>query len=76
MPWTVTSSVPEPMDETHGFNLVDAEPYVQAKVAADEVVDELRTIDEVLDRGTLKARDYAALAVAFDRILNLYYSQT
>ena len=45
----VTSSVatigstekPEPMDETHAFNLTDPEPYVAAKVEAARVIDEL-----------------------------------
>jgi dihydroflavonol-4-reductase len=36
-----TSSTPEPMDETHPFNLTDAEPYIQAKVDADLAVEEL-----------------------------------
>jgi dihydroflavonol-4-reductase len=36
-----TSSKPEPMDETHEFNLVDEEPYVAAKLEADRVVQEL-----------------------------------
>jgi dihydroflavonol-4-reductase len=36
-----TTSTPEPMDETHPFNLRDAEPYVQAKVDADAAVEEL-----------------------------------
>ena len=57
-----TSSVPEPMDETHGYNLVDAEPYVQAKVAAQEVVDELvaggMPIVSVLPTGVFGPRDY------------------
>jgi dihydroflavonol-4-reductase len=35
-----TSSTPEPMDETHPFNLTDPEPYVQAKVLADKVVEQ------------------------------------
>jgi dihydroflavonol-4-reductase len=57
-----TSSVPEPIDETHGYNLVDAEPYVQAKVAADEVVQELvadgMPIVSVLPAGVFGPRDY------------------
>jgi dihydroflavonol-4-reductase len=36
-----TTSVPEPMDEHHEFNLADPEPYVAAKVAAARVIDEL-----------------------------------
>jgi dihydroflavonol-4-reductase len=32
-----TSSTPEPMDETHPYNLKDPEPYVQAKVEADQI---------------------------------------
>jgi len=36
-----TTTTPEPMDETHSFNLVDAEPYVQAKVEADLALEEL-----------------------------------
>jgi dihydroflavonol-4-reductase len=32
---------PEPMDESHAFNLTDPEPYVAAKVEAARVVDEL-----------------------------------
>jgi dihydroflavonol-4-reductase len=36
-----TSSTPEPMDETHPFNLTDPEPYIQAKVDADLAVEEL-----------------------------------
>jgi dihydroflavonol-4-reductase len=36
-----TSSVPEPMDETHPFNLSDPEPYVQAKVEANAVLEQL-----------------------------------
>jgi dihydroflavonol-4-reductase len=35
-----TISTPETMDETHEFNLVDPEPYVAAKLAADRVVQE------------------------------------
>ncbi len=35
-----TISTPETMDETHEFNLVDPEPYVQAKLEADRVVQE------------------------------------
>jgi dihydroflavonol-4-reductase len=34
-----TSTTPEPMDETHEFNLTHAEPYVQAKVEAHRVVE-------------------------------------
>jgi dihydroflavonol-4-reductase len=36
-----TTSTPEPMDETHPFNLKDPEPYIQAKVEADAAVEEL-----------------------------------
>jgi dihydroflavonol-4-reductase len=36
-----TTSTPEPMDETHPFNLTDAEPYIQAKVEADLALEEL-----------------------------------
>lgn len=36
-----TTSTPDLMDETHGFNLVDPEPYVQAKLEADRVVEGL-----------------------------------
>jgi len=57
-----TSSTAEPIDETHGYNLVDAEPYVQAKVAADEVVQELvadgMPIVSVLPAGVFGPRDY------------------
>jgi dihydroflavonol-4-reductase len=57
-----TSTTPEPMDETHGFNLLDPEPYVQAKVAADEVVQELvadgMPIVSVLPAGVFGPRDY------------------
>jgi dihydroflavonol-4-reductase len=35
-----TISTPETMDETHEFNLVDPEPYVEAKCEADRVVQE------------------------------------
>jgi dihydroflavonol-4-reductase len=34
-----TSSTPEPMDETHPFNLEDPETYVLAKVEADKIVE-------------------------------------
>jgi dihydroflavonol-4-reductase len=34
-----TSSTPEPMDETHPFNLTDPETYVLAKVEADKIVE-------------------------------------
>ena len=34
------TSAPEPMDESHAFNLKDPEAYFAAKVAADAVVDE------------------------------------
>ncbi|HEX5097865.1 MAG TPA: NAD-dependent epimerase/dehydratase family protein [Polyangiaceae bacterium] len=57
-----TSSVAEPIDETHGYNLVDAEPYVQAKVAADEVVQEFvadgMPVVSVLPAGVFGPRDY------------------
>jgi dihydroflavonol-4-reductase len=57
-----TSTTPEPLDETHGFNLLDPEPYVQAKVAADEVVQELvgdgMPIVSVLPAGVFGPRDY------------------
>lgn len=33
-----TISTPETMDETHEFNLVDPEPYVEAKLEADRIV--------------------------------------
>src|ERR1051325_10969153 len=33
-----TISTPEAMDETHEFNLVDPEPYVEAKLEADRVM--------------------------------------
>lgn len=33
-----TISTPDAMDETHEFNLVDPEPYVEAKLEADRVV--------------------------------------
>ena len=36
-----TTSAPEPMDESHAFNLKDPEPYVAAKVEAARVMDEL-----------------------------------
>jgi len=36
-----TVSTPESMDETHEFNLVDPEPFVQAKLEADRAVQEL-----------------------------------
>jgi dihydroflavonol-4-reductase len=36
-----TTSTPEPMDETHPFNLKDPEPYIQAKVDADAAVEEM-----------------------------------
>jgi dihydroflavonol-4-reductase len=39
-----TTSVPEPMDESHEFNLEKPEPYVAAKVEAARVVQEL--VDE------------------------------
>lgn len=35
-----TSSTPEPMDETHPFNLTDPETYVQAKLEADKIVEQ------------------------------------
>jgi dihydroflavonol-4-reductase len=35
-----TTSTPEPVDETHEFNLSDPEAYIAAKVEADGVVDE------------------------------------
>jgi dihydroflavonol-4-reductase len=35
-----TSAAPEPMDETHEFNLEDPEAYFAAKVAADQVANE------------------------------------
>ncbi|HEV8547784.1 MAG TPA: NAD-dependent epimerase/dehydratase family protein [Polyangiaceae bacterium] len=57
-----TSSTPDPMDETHGYNLVDPEPYVTAKVAADEVVQEFvaqgMPIVSVLPSGVFGPRDY------------------
>jgi dihydroflavonol-4-reductase len=57
-----TSSVAEPMDETHGYNLVDAEPYVEAKVAADQIVEELvadgMPIVSVMPAGVFGPRDY------------------
>ncbi|HEY3494309.1 MAG TPA: NAD-dependent epimerase/dehydratase family protein [Polyangiaceae bacterium] len=34
-----TSSTPEPMDETHPFNLTDPETYVTAKLEADKIVE-------------------------------------
>ncbi len=37
-----TTAGPEPMDETHEFNLRDPEAYFAAKVAADQVVNEFR----------------------------------
>jgi dihydroflavonol-4-reductase len=36
-----TTPSPEPVDETHPFNLTDPEPYVRAKVEADLVLQEL-----------------------------------
>ena len=36
-----TISTPEAMDETHEYNLVEPEPYVQAKLEADRIVQEL-----------------------------------
>ncbi len=36
-----TSALPEPVDESHPFNLVDPEPYYAAKFRASEVVAEL-----------------------------------
>ncbi|HWZ90075.1 MAG TPA: NAD-dependent epimerase/dehydratase family protein, partial [Polyangiaceae bacterium] len=36
------SSTPEPVDESHPFNLKDPEAYFAAKVAADRVVEEFR----------------------------------
>jgi dihydroflavonol-4-reductase len=38
------TTAPEPVDESHAFNLTDPEAYVAAKVAADGVVDEFAAL--------------------------------
>jgi dihydroflavonol-4-reductase len=57
-----TTSTAEAMDETHAFNLVDPEPYVQAKVAAAKVIDEYvadgMPIVSVLPGGVFGPGDY------------------
>jgi len=57
-----TTATQELIDESHPFNLVDPEPYVAAKVAAAEVVDELiadgMPIVSVLPTGVFGPKDY------------------